>query len=149
MFDKAMQQALAEDGEKLRQLTGEDHGPYFPDAFVDTANYQEFVRESAIFPKRLGIIYCALKLAGEAGEVSEKIGKAIRDNGAYDEVTGELVLAPEKRLDLLKELGDVTWYITALAAELGSTLEEVIETNVEKLQSRRARGVIQGSGDNR
>jgi NTP pyrophosphatase (non-canonical NTP hydrolase) len=139
MFDKAMQQALAEDGEKLRQLTGEDHGPYFEEPFVDTANYQAFVRESAIFPKRLGIIYCALKLAGEAGEVSEKIGKAIRDNGAYDEVTGELALAPE----------NVTWYITALAAELGSTLEEVIETNVEKLKSRRARGVIQGSGDNR
>lgn len=111
--------------------------------------YQAFVAGSAVFPKKLGIIYCALKLAGEAGEIAEKIGKLIRDNGAYDEATGMLTITEEQRQLLLKEIGDVEWYTTALSAELGSSKSEVLRINVAKLTDRRNRGVLKGSGDER
>jgi NTP pyrophosphatase (non-canonical NTP hydrolase) len=100
--------------------------------------------ETAIFPRNdnLDIIYPALKLAGEAGEVAEKVGKAIRD---------DISKFQEKAyLDgLAKELGDVLWYVAALADSIGYDLSEIAQMNLEKLNSRQARGVISGSGDNR
>jgi NTP pyrophosphatase (non-canonical NTP hydrolase) len=60
-----------------------------------------------------------------------------------------LVMSAERREAILKELGDPLWYITSLADDLGYTLQEVVDANVEKLSSRRDRGVIHGSGDNR
>lgn len=86
-------------------------------------------------------VYPALKLCGEAGEVVEKLGKIIRDKGGK--------ISEEARLDLLKELGDVLWYVTSLADDFDSTLSEVANMNIEKLSSRSSRGVIHGSGDNR
>ena len=106
--------------------------------------YQEAAISTAIYPGRgsfQGVTYCALKLAGEAGEVADKIGKVIRDDGS--EIT------EAKRQDLKKELGDVAWYLAALSTELGLTLEEVMAANLEKLASRKARGVLGGSGDDR
>lgn len=107
-------------------------------------HYQQQAESTAIYPGRdtfMGLIYCALKLAGEAGEVSEKVGKIIRDNNS--EVT------EEKRLDLLKELGDVQWYIAMCAYELNTPLIRVAQMNLEKLASRKARGKLGGSGDDR
>lgn len=89
----------------------------------------------------LSIVYPALKLAGEAGEVAEKVGKLIRDRaGLMDKAW---------RLDLAKELGDVLWYLNALALELGTDLENVARLNLEKLAARVKAGTIKGSGDER
>jgi NTP pyrophosphatase (non-canonical NTP hydrolase) len=108
------------------------------------AQYGQEAISTAIYPGDTiisALSYLGLKLVGEAGEVAEKIGKAIRDNnGVIDEA---------RRAALLDELGDVTWYANALAGELGSTYAEVAKLNLEKIASRRARGVVNGDGDNR
>jgi len=78
-----------------------------------------------------------LGLVGEAGEVAEKLKKSFRDNAVLD------------KEDMMKELGDVLFYVAALANLYGGTLQEVAELNVSKLESRQKRGVLQGSGDNR
>jgi NTP pyrophosphatase (non-canonical NTP hydrolase) len=91
----------------------------------------------------LGRVYLALKLAGEAGEAAEKCGKLIRDKQGLIDISGG-----DKHAIAL-ELGDVLWYLSVLAGELGFTLEEVANMNLEKLRDREARGVLGGSGDNR
>lgn len=104
--------------------------------------YQVAARETAIYPnKDNNFIYPTLGLAGEAGEVAEKIKKVIRDNNG--------IISPEKRGEILKELGDVLWYVSNLAIEVGVTLDDVATTNLEKLHSRQNRGALGGSGDNR
>jgi len=91
----------------------------------------------------MGRVYLALKLAGEAGEAAEKCGKLVRDkNGLMD-------ISDEDGHALALELGDVLWYLSVLAGELGYTLDEVADLNIQKLRDRKARGVLQGSGDNR
>ena len=82
-----------------------------------------------------------LGLAGESGEVLEKFKKLLRDKN------GEL--NSEDKQEILKELGDVLWYINAISHLLGSSLEEVAKNNNEKLLSRQKRGKLDGSGDNR
>jgi len=78
---------------------------------------------------------------GEAGEVQGKIKKIIRDNGGK--------LTPEARDGIKDELGDTLWYIASMCQTLGITLSDVAESNIKKLHDRRARGVLEGSGDNR
>ena len=82
-----------------------------------------------------------LGLVGESGEVAEKVKKLIRDKGGK--------LSAEDKTELLKELGDILWYVNAVAYELGSNVSEVAKQNLEKVLSRKARGVSKGSGDNR
>jgi NTP pyrophosphatase (non-canonical NTP hydrolase) len=104
--------------------------------------YQEESRKTAIYPnKDNNFIYPTLGLAGEAGEVAEKIKKVLRD--------GNGIVSPEKKEELTKELGDVLWYVANLSKELGISLEDVAKNNIEKLQSRQQRGELHGSGDNR
>ena len=98
--------------------------------------YQSQASKTAIYPEQYKIVYPALGLSGESGEVAEKVKKFIRD--------GKL----DKSL-LMKELGDVLWYISALSSDLGFSLEEVAQSNLDKLNSRLERGTLQGSGDNR
>lgn len=107
--------------------------------------YQTEARSSAVYPQDARVIYPALKLAGEAGEVAEKLGKFIRDE---DHRPGS-ALTPGQTEALAKELGDVLWYVANLAADLGLSLEEVAAMNLQKLASRVERGVIRGSGDDR
>lgn len=84
------------------------------------------------------ILYPALKLNGEAGEVAEKVGKAWRDiAGRIDETA------------LAFELGDVLWCVDAIAHRLGYEIEHLLQLNYVKLESRRARGTLAGSGDDR
>lgn len=83
--------------------------------------------------------YALLNLGAEAGEVLGKVAKCIRDDG------DEEVL----RQDIKKELGDVMWMVAAVAADFRLTLSEICEHNIEKLNSRKERNVITGSGDNR
>ena len=88
------------------------------------------------------VVFAALGVAGEAGEVADKVKKAIRDNNGNfgDEAFKEGVK---------NELGDILWYVAALAKDLGFTLSEVGQSNIEKLEDRRKRGVIHGSGEKR
>lgn len=82
-----------------------------------------------------------LGLAGESGEVLEKFKKLLRDK------QGQLTEAD--RAEIVKELGDILWYVNAVAHLLGSSLTEVARLNNEKLSSRQQRGQLHGSGDNR
>jgi NTP pyrophosphatase (non-canonical NTP hydrolase) len=87
------------------------------------------------------LVYPALGVNGEAGELAEKVKKLIRDKGG--------VLDEETRRLILLECGDVLWYVSQMANRLGSSLVDVAVMNVKKLQSRQARGVLRGSGDDR
>jgi NTP pyrophosphatase (non-canonical NTP hydrolase) len=104
--------------------------------------YQKKSRKTALYPGTGGnFIYPVLGLCGESGEVAEKIKKAVRDDGG--EITAE------RKKELEKELGDVLWYLSQLATELGLSLDKIAETNIKKLYSRLDRGKLHGSGDNR
>lgn len=121
------------------------------------ADYQSQTALTAIYPGRgttVGILYCALKLAGESGEVAENVGKAVRDDGALLLDLGTATFDPqelttERKAKLVKELGDVMWYVSQLCTELGVQMSDVAEANIAKLQSRKERGTLQGSGDDR
>ena len=99
--------------------------------------YQEFVKEMKVYPEKHAVVYPALGLVGEAGEISEKVKKWLRGDRELD------------KEGLLKELGDPLWYIASLADDLGFTLQDVVDANVAKLSSRKERNVIHGEGDNR
>jgi NTP pyrophosphatase (non-canonical NTP hydrolase) len=103
--------------------------------------YQKQALETSTYGAGYKIIYPALGLTGEAGEVSDKIKKVLRDKDG--------VFCEEIKLEIMKEVMDVLWYIAALSNDLGYTLEEGAQMNLDKLASRKARGVIGGSGDNR
>lgn len=109
---------------------------------MDFDEYQEEALKTAVYP---GIgnnfIYPTLGLAGEAGEVAEKIKKIIRDKKG---VVGE-----EDKLALKKEIGDILWYVATLSKELGLSMNEIAAMNVEKLRSRHERNKIHGKGDDR
>lgn len=82
-----------------------------------------------------------LGLVGEAGEVAEKVKKILRDKDA--------MLDETDKKEIIKELGDVLWYVQAVADYLGVSLQEVADGNLAKLASRKERNVVHGAGDNR
>ena len=103
--------------------------------------YQEKALETAVYPQEFKIIYTALGLNGEAGEVADKVKKVIRDNdNEFDDA---------RKKELAKELGDVLWYVATLSNDIGYSLENIAKMNYEKLSSRKERGVLGGNGDNR
>ena len=102
-------------------------------------DYQKECLKTSIYPEEVGIVYPALGLAGEAGEVADKVKKILRDG----------VDSPEYREQIMLELGDVLWYTAVLAHDLGYNLETVARHNVEKLKARQQRGTLHGSGDDR
>ena len=87
------------------------------------------------------LLHWVLGLNGEAGEVAEKMKKIIRDKNG--------VISDEDKQELAKELGDVMWYIAVFANDLGVPLETIAKQNLDKLHSRKTRGVLGGNGDNR
>lgn len=89
----------------------------------------------------LAFINKILGLTGEAGEVAEKIKKLHR-NQAGD-------MSDKDRQELLKELGDVLWYVSAIAHYLDEPLGKIAESNLAKLLDRKERGVLKSQGDNR
>lgn len=112
------------------------------DEALKSDKYQEQAFEFAVYPEKgtcsnAALSYTALGLNGEAGEVAEKVKKYIRDGGALP------------RDALVKELGDVLWYVAAMASELNIPLVEIAQKNLEKLSSRKARDKLHGSGDER
>lgn len=101
-------------------------------------DYQERAVSTAVYPGRYAVIYPALGLAGEAGEIANKVKKVVRgDRGAFD------------REAMKAELGDVLWYLAVIAEDLSIPLSEIAEANLAKLQGRASRGTLKGDGDNR
>jgi len=98
--------------------------------------YQEWSKETAIYPKESAIEYLTLGLVSEAGEVAGKVKKRIRDGNIKEE-------------EILAELGDVYWYLVRLADEMGVKSSDIIHLNKAKLTKRKAAGTIGGSGDER
>jgi len=126
---------------------------YRKEASTQFDGYQKFSQEMAVYPGAgtgsfEAITYCALKGGGECGEFLEKLGKHMRKQGSITALN-RAALGEDLRLALAKELGDRLWYIAAAAGELGYTLSEIADINIEKLLSRRERGVIVGEGDDR
>ncbi len=106
------------------------------------AEYQKQAQKTAIYPnKGNNYIYPVLGLTGEAGEVAEKVKKIIRDENG--------IISDEKREEVKKELGDVLWYLSQTATEFNIELEDIVQKNIEKLQSRLKRNQLSGNGDNR
>lgn len=87
------------------------------------------------------IMHWVLGVTGEAGEIAEKFKKIIRDKNGN--------ISDDDKTELSKEIGDVLWYLAVLAHQLGLSFEEIANDNLAKLKSRKERGVIGGSGDNR
>lgn len=111
--------------------------------------YEDDAVSTAIYPGRgypTGLMYVALKMNGEAGELAEHVGKAMRDESFG--VTS-LALSEAKRELIQKEIGDVLWYLAAAAREIGTDLGTIAKANIAKLKDRQARGKLGGSGDNR
>ena len=103
---------------------------------MDMDDFQKLAAETAIYSNKHAVIYPALGLAAEAGEVANKVKKILRD-GDFD------------RKAIADEIGDCLWYIAALCRDLNVSMNDVAQTNLHKLQDRQKRGVISGSGDNR
>jgi len=115
--------------------------------------YQEEATKTANYPvisingkERLSdvlteYIYPTIGLCGEAGEVAEKVKKIIRDGNGY--------YSPKDVSEIKKELGDVLWYVSEIAKVFKIKLEDIANANIDKLKSRKERGKIHGSGDNR
>lgn len=108
---------------------------------MEINDYQRMALETAIYPENQRIIYPTLGLTGEAGEVSDKVKKVLLDN------SGEFT--DERKKQIMMELGDVMWYCAVLARDLGYSLQDVCQSNYEKLKSRQQRNKIHGEGDNR
>ena len=113
---------------------------------MEFKEYQEWAKKYDLFKSTgnyntVAFVEKVLGLTGEAGETADKIKKILRDK------EGEI--KEEDRKEIVKELGDVLWYVAAIATYLGVSLEEVAEGNINKLESRLKRNLIHGEGDNR
>ena len=98
--------------------------------------YENLASQTAIFPKEKALEYLALGLTSEAGEVAGKVKKLIRD-GKGDKKA------------IAAEIGDVLWYCAMLAKETEVPLNDIMKDNLKKLHSRKERGTLSGSGDER
>jgi NTP pyrophosphatase (non-canonical NTP hydrolase) len=116
-----------------------------PDGIESELTFSEYHAQSqrrAIYPNvGSNVFYPVLGICGEAGELAEKLKKCLRDKD------GEI--GPEDKRLMIKELGDVLWYISAVARELGTDLEDVARASLEKVNGRHDRGTLHGSGDDR
>ena len=103
------------------------------------AKYDLF--ETTVDLKSPGFLEKILGLAGEAGEAADKVKKILRDKGGY--------ASEEDKAELVKELGDVLWYVANVARYLDVDLSQIAKVNIDKLESRRKRNKLHGEGDNR
>ena len=107
----------------------------------DLDMYQQVAKTTAIYPREQAIIYPTLGLTGEAGEVANKVKKIIRDG--TNKNNENLVQ------EISAEIGDCLWYISVLADDIGVKLSDIANSNLEKLENRKKKGTIHGSGDDR
>ncbi|ASI13706.1 NTP pyrophosphatase, house-cleaning of non-canonical NTPs [Candidatus Mancarchaeum acidiphilum] len=105
---------------------------------MDLNEYQKASRRTKMYPEKLdgGIYYSTLGLCGEAGELANKVKKIARDNNLDKE-------------GIKGELGDILWYVASVSEEIGYSLEEIANYNLEKLNKRMEEGKISGNGDER
>lgn len=107
--------------------------------------YQKEASKTAIYPKEYKVYYPTLMLCAESGELGNKIGKVMRGDG-------ELAMKDalwKNREDYKKELGDVLWYLSQLATDMGYDLNDIAKLNIKKLRDRQKRNKIKGTGDER
>jgi len=104
---------------------------------VDPTQYSMWVEKKILTKDQERLIENTLGLVGEAGEVAEKMKKLVRDSTRFNNE------------DIMKELGDVLFYTTALANIYGRGLQDVMKLNIQKLDDRQKRNKLRGSGDNR
>ena len=144
---------------------------------MELSEYQVQAATTARYPGQqgfLGLAYVLLGLNGESGEAAEQVKKMWRDDSAdilqnilaavdrferrditieslRQEISNAFIvpLTDERRASLIKEMGDVLWYLSQVATEIDISLDEVAQLNIEKLASRRERDVLHGSGDDR
>ena len=107
----------------------------------DLDMYQQVAKTTAIYPREQAIIYPTLGLTGEAGEVANKVKKIIRD-GTIENHEGLIQ-------EISSEIGDCLWYISVLADDIGVKLSDIANNNLIKLENRKKKGTIKGSGDKR
>lgn len=108
-------------------------------------NLNEYGNEAArtaLFPIDTGWDYLLSSIPEEVGEFSAIFAKAARAGRGRN-------LTAEERTRAIKELGDIQWNVTLAARQLGTNLETVCQTNLNKLADRASRGRIEGNGDNR
>lgn len=104
--------------------------------------YQNAAAQTAIYPnKGNNLPYVVMGLMGEAGEIANKAKKILRDDKG--------TITRERADQLFDEIGDVLWYLSMIADELGFSLESIAAENIVKLQMRQKKGTLQGSGDSR
>lgn len=111
---------------------------------MDMPTYQRNANRTARFvgtSKEGDLLYATLGIAGEVGELVNKVKKIIRDDGG--------VLTKVKAQEIELEAGDVLWYLSQVARLSGSSLEKVAQRNIAKLAARDKKGTIHGSGDHR
>lgn len=113
---------------------------------MDLDKYQKRAAKYDLFEttmdlKSPGFLEKILGLAGEAGEAADKVKKILRDKGGF--------ASEDDRAELVKELGDVLWYVANVARYLDVDLSEIAKGNIDKLESRRKRNKLHGEGDNR
>jgi len=119
--------------------------------------YEAAMAETKVYPLGARVMYPALALVEEVGEVMGVLAKHMRDrslnvtgaSGVQYKAVVDLVLDTDEQEKILDELGDVLWDLTALSTDLGVPLFRVAQRNVEKLRDRKARGVLHGNGSNR
>ena len=125
-----------------KTFSDQERGRKAPFKTMEFLEYQTESRRTAIYPDAgNNMAYPVLGLCGEAGEVAEKVKKVMRDKGGYFD--------HESRAAIKKELGDVLWYVAQIVSELNFDMNEVAQSNLDKLHDRMKRGKIKGDGDNR
>jgi len=122
--------------EDRRVITQEDIDAFSGDG-TTALDYSYWVEDKIMTEGKDRLVENVLGLVGEAGEVAEKVKKMLRDDSRINQT------------EIVKELGDVLFYTTAIANYFYSDLQTVIETNIKKLDDRETRGVLSGNGDNR
>lgn len=112
---------------------------------MNTVTFQEFQNLSAQYIPTVECIpplaYATMSLTGEAGEVAEKVKRIYRGDdkaqaASYDD-------------EIVKELGDVLWCVAAACTALNIPMEYAARKSLQKMEDRRKRGMLKGSGDNR
>ncbi len=110
---------------------------------MELNEYQKKAISTAVYPKKYKIIYPAIGVGDEAGEVLGKVKKWMRGDD------GKGKMSTERKEALIHELGDVLWYLAVLADDLDTSLDDIAKANVNKLQLRKKKGKLKGDGDKR